>query len=448
MWVTISLVFIIVIFLLLLTFGHYTSKNRKYWLARNIPYREPCPIFGNFGATFTMKKSYTDLLQSFYEKYREQRYVGIFQARRPVLFITDLDLVKQIISKNSSHFTDRVAVYTDTRREPLLKNLFNMSGAEWKAMRQIVAPTFSAAKMKAMFPLIVECVEALRDVMIEEPSPETNVPKLMMRYTTDVIGSCAFGVKPDAIKNLNSPFLIMSQKMYRVKASDILKRYCRSFFPRLFKLLNFRTYSTEVEYFFTSIIKDVLSERRRTGQRRDDFIQLMMNQQNNGIQLNITDELITSNSFIFLLAGLETSSTTLSFCLYEISKKKELQEELRQEVKDCYKRYNGLNYESVSAMNLLFRTILETLRMHSPSPMVTRVCTSDCELAGTELNFKVKDVVMIPIHSIQNDPRYFPDPEKFDPDRFINNLNPLGLLAFGDGPRICLGKCQLKYKCV
>lgn len=437
MWLTVYILCIVLFLLVLLTVRHYTTDNRKYWANRNIPFREPCPIFGNFGATFTTRTSYSQMLQFFYNKYKDNKYVGIFQARRPALLITDLDIVKQIVTEHASSFTDRVAVFTDTQREPLLRNLFNMSGSEWKAMRHVVTPTFSPAKMKAMFPLIVECAEALRDTIEVESTDETNIPRLTMRYTTDVIGSCAFGVNPGSMKDENSPFLIMSKKMHRVNASVILKRYCRSFFPKIFKMLNFRTYSVEVETFFTTIIKEVLAKRRHDSEKRDDFLQLMMNQQKNVSELKITDELIISNSFIFMLAGLDTTSTTLSFCMYEISKRQELQDELRREICECYIRHNGLTYESVSAMNLLFRTILETLRMHSPSPMITRLCTADCKITG--LDMRVKDLVMIPIQCIQNDPRYFPEPDRFNPDRFIDNLNPPGLLAFGGGPRICLG---------
>ncbi|XP_037303090.1 cytochrome P450 6a2-like, partial [Manduca sexta] len=203
MWISVYLVVIILLLILLLAVFHYTSKGRKYWLRRNVPYREPCPIFGNFGATFTMRRSYTKMLQYFYDKYRHERYVGIFQARRPTLMLIDLDTVKNVLSKEFANFSDRVSVSTDTQREPLLRNLANMSGAEWKAMRQIVTPTFSSAKMKAMFPLIADCANTLKNILHEESLDELDVPSIMTRFTTDVIGSCAFGVDPGSLKDVD-----------------------------------------------------------------------------------------------------------------------------------------------------------------------------------------------------------------------------------------------------
>nr|ASX93977.1 cytochrome P450 CYP6AW1 [Zygaena filipendulae] len=429
--------FVFLVFLLLLF--HYGTNGRKYWLHRRVPYREPCPIFGNFGATLTLRRSYPEMLQYFYEKYKDEKFLGIFQARRPTLMVMDLDVVKSILTKDFSSFSDRISVSTDTQREPLLRNLANMSGVEWRAMRHIVTPSFSPAMMKAMFPLIADCAHELKEILLEESTHEVDVPNMMSRYTTDVIGSCAFGVNPGSIKNSESPFLKMSKKMFRADRTTVLKRYCRTFFPRLFKFLNLRTYSPDVETFFTSIIKQVLTERRETGKVRNDFLQLMLNVQKTETKFHMTDELITSNSFIFMLAGLETSATTLSFCLYQLAKDEHLQSELRAEINECVRRHGGLNYEAVSAMRLVAQSVQETLRLHPPTPMTTRLCTAAGTLPSTDLALRVKDNVLIPIYCIQRDPDHFPDPDKFDPHRFSEDLYPPGFLAFGEGPRSCPG---------
>ncbi|KAI5637939.1 cytochrome p450 domain-containing protein [Phthorimaea operculella] len=423
----------------LLAVLHYSTSGRKYWFNKKVPYREPCPIFGNFGATLLTRQTYTKTLQDFYDRYRDEKFVGIFQARRPVLMLTDLEIVKSVLVTEFNNFSDRGLVMTDTKREPLLRNLSNMSGPEWKAMRHIVTPTFSSAKMKAMFPLVTECAIALKNVLLQESADDVNVPLLMTRYTTDVIGSCAFGVDVGSLKDTNSPFLLMSQKMFKMTRSAMIKRYCRSLFPRIFKLLNLKTYSPDVEHFITNTITQVLNERRKTGVVRNDIIQLMLNVQKTETCFQITDELIISNSFIFMLAGLETSATTLSFCLYQLAKDQDLQELVRKEIQECLSKHDGLTYDAVAEMRFTTLTILETLRMHPPSPMTMRLCTSPCTLPHTDLKMKEKDIVLIPIQSIHRDPEHFPEPDKFDPERFSENQNPPAFMAFGQGPRACIG---------
>ncbi|XP_047988264.1 cytochrome P450 6a2-like [Leguminivora glycinivorella] len=436
MWLSVVLLVVLLSLIVLLAIFHYTTNGRKYWLQRKVLYREPCPIFGNFGAALTSRRSYAKTLQYFYEKYYKEKYVGIFIARRPTLMVLNMDIAKTIFSTDFSSFSDRVASTTDTRREPLLRNVFNMSGAEWKAMRQIISPAFSSAKMKWMFPLISECAHNLRNVLLNSLG-EVEVPEVMCRYTTDVIGSCAFGVDPGSLKDPESPFLKMSKKMFKVDRATILKRYCRIFFPRLFKLLNLRSYPPDVEAFFTSAMSQVLQERR-SGVQRCDFLQLMLDVQETEKEFEMTDALITSNSFIFMLAGLEASSTSLSFCLYHLATDEDLQDRVRGEIIECMERHGGLSFEAVSAMKLTTQVVTETLRLHPPTPMVTRLCTSPCVLSGTDLNFELRDSVLIPLQCMQRDARYFPDPEKFDPERF-NDPNPPAIYTFGGGPRSCPG---------
>ncbi|KAI8434894.1 hypothetical protein MSG28_003373 [Choristoneura fumiferana] len=166
---------------------------------------------------------------------------------------------------------------------------------------------------------------------------------------------------------------------------------------------------------------------------------LMLNVQKTETDFAMTDALITSNSFIFMLAGLETSSTTMSFCLYELAKHKEVQDLVRADILECMDRHGGLNYDSVCSMKLTSQVCMETLRLHPPTPFTTRLCTAPCVLSGTDLKLKPKDPVLLPLQCIQRDPRYFPDPEKFDPDRFKDGAHPPGFIAFGEGPRSCPG---------
>lgn len=86
---------------------------------------------------------------------------------------------------------------------------------------------------------------------------------------------------------------------------------------------------------------------------------------------------------------------------------------------------------------------LETLRKHPPFPAVPRVCNKTYKIPGTEIVIEPGIMVHIPVQSVHRDPDYYPDPDKFDPERF-NDENkalrkPFTFLAFGEGPRICIG---------
>lgn len=96
-------------------------------------------------------------------------------------------------------------------------------------------------------------------------------------------------------------------------------------------------------------------------------------------------------------------------------------------------------------MELYIFHVLETLRKNSPIPFLRRECTKDWHIPDTEIVIPAGTVTMIPIHAIHHDPKYFPEPDKFLPERFQRQNSTsktfveMPYLPFGDGPRSCIG---------
>jgi cytochrome P450 len=92
--------------------------------------------------------------------------------------------------------------------------------------------------------------------------------------------------------------------------------------------------------------------------------------------------------------------------------------------------------------------IIGTLRFYPPAPMTDRGCTKDYKLPGTDLIIKKGHAVAVPIIGIHHDERYYPNPEKFDPERFSSEnkhkINPYTWLPFGSGPRNCIGFLEIQ----
>lgn len=88
---------------------------------------------------------------------------------------------------------------------------------------------------------------------------------------------------------------------------------------------------------------------------------------------------------------------------------------------------------------------LETLRKYAPVPVLFRKCSLDYTIPKTDIRIEKDTFVIVPIQELHYDPEYYAEPEKFEPERFNDEnkskIPPYAYLPFGEGPRICIGKC-------
>ncbi|KAJ8918368.1 hypothetical protein NQ315_008062 [Exocentrus adspersus] len=161
-------------------------------------------------------------------------------------------------------------------------------------------------------------------------------------------------------------------------------------------------------------------------------------------ELKFNSNKALAQAITFFAAGFETTSATISFTLYELCLQPQIQERLREEIKDSIKQHNGITYDGLQKMKYLEMCIYETLRKYPVLPFLDRKCNEDYKLPGTDFIVEKGMPVLIPMMGLHYDEHYFPKPEVYDPERFsdknIYNEKGLNYLPFGEGPRICIGE--------
>lgn len=224
----------------------------------------------------------------------------------------------------------------------------------------------------------------------------------------------------------------------------MLKFFFTASYPELSRSLHLVANPKEPSDFLRKVFTETIKERERTGVQRNDYVQLLLKLRET-VSLSLDD--MAAESFIFFTGGFETSSSTLTFCLYELSVNQEIQQKLRLEIQDGLKENDGkLTYDLVFQYQYLDMVARETLRKYPIVPAMLRKCTKEYSIPDTELTIHEGQNVLIPIYSVQHDPEYYPEPETFDPERFSpensEGRNPITFLAFGEGPR---GKKIFRY---
>lgn len=144
---------------------------------------------------------------------------------------------------------------------------------------------------------------------INSGKTEFEIRDLTAKFTTDVIGTCAFGLECNSLKDSQSEFRRMGCAVLNSSPSLALAKIVRVFFPKIFKALKLRTFPAEVQQFFLAIVKQTINFRNTNQVRRNDFIQLLLeikdqnqHQENAINSIKLTEELIAAqvNTYIIL----------------------------------------------------------------------------------------------------------------------------------------------------
>jgi len=154
----------------------------------------------------------------------------------------------------------------------------------------------------------------------------------------------------------------------------------------------------------------------------------------------LTYEMVKSNIVVFFLAGHETTSTSIQYCLYHLAKNPEYQTRLREEILKDFP-VDDLDYEKVKDFNMIGNMVNESLRLFTPLPYLPARVALEDTTAGDWFIPKGCQV-SVNVWKVSHDKEIWgEDAFEFNPDRF-NNLTPdqrKAFLSFGGGPRICIG---------
>ncbi|XP_071042170.1 cytochrome P450 3A8 [Parasteatoda tepidariorum] len=446
----------------------HSSQKQLYWKKKGVPYAKTIPLIGS------VLESYGKTLQ---EVDRERHVTlgpiyGHFEGNRPHLSVADPKLLRDIFVRDFPVFTNRRIFETGDDISDVMVS--NLQDEDWKRVRSILSPVFSTGKLKRIMSVFKDCSRTLGNnfkEMADKKEP-INVKKFYETFIMDVIAMSAFSTKINAHKDPQNKFVLAARAVF---GTGLTWRFLfLALAPRLMKLLNISVSIPYAMEFFTTTTTEIINERKRTNQKRNDFLQLLMdvadeveveeklediekvndlaNSNNKHGQNEVTtptnkslsrNELI-AQCIIFFVAGFETLALAFSAATYVLATQQDVQEKVRKEIEDCLKETNGtLTYEVFQNMKYLDCFLSETLRMYPPLIKTERKAASTYELGDTGILLEKDMLVSIPIYALHHDPKYFPDPEKFNPNRFIpeekGKRDPYVYLPFGSGPRNCLG---------
>jgi len=453
----------------------WLTLYKDYFERRGIQHLKPTFAIGNTGGMYFRKYRTTDFLQNLYKKFPNKKIFGMFDFRQPFFFLRDPEIIKQLTVKDFDHFQDRCMFIDDADDMIFGKSLPMLRGRNWRDMRATFSPAFTVSKMRQLIALILETSTSMVDYVTKrvESCGDIEMWDLFSRLTIDAIASFGFGCEVNSFEDENNDFHRHSVKITNLGSLKFgLKIMATRFFPGLMKMLDINLTDSSSVRFFRKMVMNNVSTREKEGIFRSDMINTLINikkgyasnkeenQSDAGfatvreshigtkqVDRQWTDDDLVAQFMIFILGAYETTTATLAFLTHELAVNTNIQERLYEEVYEVDKNLNGdpLSYEVLCSMKYLEMVVSETLRHWPAGPFTDRICTKDYEYDDGDTKFKFEKGITfwIPVYALHHDEKYFPNPSKFDPDRFSEenkiNILPGTYIPFGTGPRNCIG---------
>ena len=257
-------------------------------------------------------------------------------------------------------------------------------------------------------------------------------------YQLDVIGKFVYALELNSAKDQDHPFAKNVRKLVDIDYKRVFRNLFFSLLPKfLIDYFEIQFVDSQAMEYMADMTRYLIKKREADGTEGSyhDFLDLLVTTFKDKHQ-DVPEEEIIGICIIFFFAGLETVSTTLSNALYCLILNPEYQQKLYNSLIEIYPN-KEIEYETIKDAPLLDAIIKESQRIYPALNMLFRKCESPITIKGVD--FLEGDVIGIDVLSLHNSEDYWPEPEKFRPERFlekefkIENDDSMTFLPFGAG---------------
>ena len=356
-------------------------------------------------------------------------YIG---GIKEAIVTTDPAVIQHVLKTNAENY-QKSEIQVKRMGHFLGKGLLTTHGEAWRTQRRLIQKGFDRKQLDALSSIMQDSLsESLRDFDRQISTGPVDIYPHLMKMTFAMVARSLFGAKlKDEDIDLVSHTICTVQEFI---VRQTLQPYLNPWFATSGELRKHEEMRVRADSILMAYIK-----QRRNQEPGHDLLQTLMDARYSDGE-GMSDELVVSESMQLLVAGHETSSNGLSWLLYLLSSRPESLEKIRQEF-DAVLGDEPLNYGHVTRLEYTIQVMMEGLRLYPPFWMIDRMAVADDRVGDIEI--PRGSTVIVYVYGAHHAPRYWENPESFDPERFTNANNklrtPFTHLPFGGGPRGCIG---------
>lgn len=357
--------------------------------------------------------------------------IHVKMGPRDLYLLTHPDLARDLLVTQNDAFIKGPAL----RRAGFLlgEGLLNSEGTRHRRRRKLVLPTFHYSRLRDYADTMVALTEQLADSWQEGQTIDLN--RQMTQLTLEIAGQTLFGAhvesEADEISHAMGAAIHSFQRLMTHPLTPIIIRLP---LPVTLRLRRSRAHLNEIVY-------RIIRERRDSGEDRHDLLSMLLAAQDEASGAGLTDDEVRDEVMTLFLAGHETTANALTWTWYLLAQHPDVEQKLYAEL-DAVLGPRRATFDDLKQLVYTRQVFSEAMRLYPPAWALGRETTREVEMGGHTLPQGA--VVLLCQYLLHRDPRFWSDPETFQPERFApaqsTERHKFAYLPFSTGVRGCIGE--------
>ncbi|XP_049816636.1 probable cytochrome P450 6d5 [Schistocerca nitens] len=419
----------------------------SYWRRRGVPQLWPLPPYGDGWGCVLLARDIGAQLSRLCSAAASASapVLGVYLLWRPVLLARSPQAAAAALRALHDHGL--------AANVPPPRGLFHQAGGRWRRSRELLVPAFSGTTLRAIFqqtlqPAAERLGRRLASSSSRSGATVADAHRLASDFAAEVIAEAVLGLRRapgDADHPALEEVRAWSRRRLRPSLWHFLPTALSFMAPRVAGLLPKGPVPPPD---FLHIVRRVAEANAEVGDcaPRRDIATHLQKLRDEGLMSGVETSV---HAMLMFSGAMEATASALAYCLLEVALNPEVQRRLRAELRAAGALQGAgrrLPFDALAGLPYLHCVVHETLRKHPPLAMLNREVGQEAAEASAQLGCRLEPgtAVVVPLAALHRDPRLFPQPHLFLPERFTpeeaQRRHPCAYLPFGGGPRTCIGK--------